>query len=54
MASPNAENESQEKTKKGRKQNIILDFVDELGDMSPIDGLRGPKTPLPPENVQHA
>ena len=54
MASPNAENESQEKTKKGRKQDVILDFVDELGDMSPIDGLRGPKTPSSPENVQHA
>ena len=36
---------SEEQPKKERKQNDIFEFFPEMGDLSPIDGLRGPKTP---------
>ena len=35
---------SNEQPRKERKQNV-LEFISELGDFSPVDGLRGPKTP---------
>ena len=41
----NAEINSQEIPKRSRKQHDVLDFIQELGDLSPVDGLRGPKTP---------
>ena len=41
----NSANISQEIPKKERKQNNVPDFMAELGDLSPVDGLRGPKTP---------
>ena len=36
---------SNEQPRKERKQNDVLEFISELGDFSPVDGLRGPKTP---------
>ena len=38
---------------KERTQIVVLDFMAELGEMSPIDGLRGPKTPSRRQVLRH-
>ena len=44
---------SEEQPKKERTQNDVLEFLPEMGDLSPTDGLRGPKTPSRRQVLRH-